>query len=78
MAIISLVLGIISLPAALFFPIVAVPAGVVGLVLGIIGRRSQSRGVAIAGIVLSSVGLGLAVIIFVIGFIIAIRNLQAG
>src|ERR1700730_18083642 len=48
MAVVSLVLGILSLLAWLFWPLgllVSIP----GLVLGIIGRRSPSRGLAIGG-----------------------------
>jgi hypothetical protein len=73
MAIVSLVLGILSLLAWLFWPLgllVSIP----GLVLGIIGRRSPSRGLAIGGIVTSSVGLGLSLVNIILGIILAIRQ----
>jgi hypothetical protein len=73
MAIVSLVLGIVSLLAWLVWPIgllVSIP----GLVLGIISRRSPSRGLAIGGIVTSSVGLGLSLINIILGIILALRQ----
>ncbi len=70
MAIISLVVGIIcfltsgvvsrALPLGIAFnllgsPIIAVPLGIAGLILGILAvRRKLERGIAIAGIVLNS------------------------
>ncbi|MBO0838756.1 MAG: hypothetical protein J2P28_25010, partial [Actinobacteria bacterium] len=69
MAIISLVLGIISLPLAVFFWPIGLPAAIGGLVLGILSRRSPGRGLAIGGIVTSAVGLGLSVIVVL--FVIA-------
>ena len=62
----SMVLGIISIPAVLF-AILGLIIGVVGLVLGVIARGEidrrglTNRGQAIAGIVLSSIGIVLAI-----------------
>ena len=56
-AIASLVLGICSLPAVCCCGLLGVPVSVIGLILGIIGLKSESKGLAIAGIVLCSVGL---------------------
>lgn len=60
LAITSLVLGILSIPLA--FVLVGVIFGLVGLILGIIGiagarRKNLKRGLGIAGIVLSAIGL---------------------
>lgn len=74
MAVASMVLGIISLVfTALFFCgglFVAPITGIVGLVLGILGRKSVTRhGSAIAGIVMSIVALaitGTAVALYII------------
>ncbi len=55
-AIASLILGIVSL----FFScccLIGLPASIVGLVLGIMGLQSRQRPMAIAGIVLCSIGL---------------------
>ena len=52
----GLVLGIIGL-VAWFIPIIGTPITIIGLVFGIKGLKSLKRGVAIAGIVLSSIGL---------------------
>jgi hypothetical protein len=71
-AVTSLVLGIVSIVIA-FVPCLgfaAIVTGIVGLVMGILGRKSVSRhGMAVTGIVLSSIGLGLVVLaaIFWIG-----------
>ncbi|MBI5935593.1 MAG: DUF4190 domain-containing protein [Chloroflexi bacterium] len=60
MAIASLVLGIINL-CAWFFPICGAPLAIGGLVLGYFGMRSpQQKTLAIAGMVLSGIGLLLA------------------
>ena len=68
-AIASLVLGICSLPAVcccgLLGPPLGLPMSAIGLILGIIGLKSESKGLAIAGIVLCSVGL-------VIGLLVAL------
>jgi hypothetical protein len=62
LAIASLVLGILSLcgSGALFC---SVPLGLIGGVLGVLGINTKGRSMAIAGIVLSAVGLLLAIII---------------
>ena len=60
LAITSLILGILSIP--LLFVIIGALVGLVGLILGIIGiagarRKNLKRGLGIAGIVLSAIGL---------------------
>ena len=42
---------------ALLIPLMRFPIGIPGLVISIIGRKSENRAFAIAGIVLSSIGL---------------------
>lgn len=59
-AIASLVLGIVVLVAWLL-PLLGLPVGAAGLICGIMGRRSARRGMAVAGIVMSVIGLVLAV-----------------
>jgi Domain of unknown function (DUF4190) len=72
----SMVLGAISIPAALL-PILGLIIGVVGLVLGITARKDierrglTNRGHAVAGIVLSSIGLVLTVANVIAGVITA-------
>jgi len=65
-AIASLVLGIVGLIMWLL-PILGYPVTIVGLVLGIKGRKSIKRGVAIAGIILSSIGLFLTIVNSIVG-----------
>jgi hypothetical protein len=72
----SMVLGIISIPAALF-AILGLIIGIVGLTLGLIARGEinrkglTNRGQAVAGIVCSSIGIVLAIANAVAGAIIA-------
>lgn len=64
-AVTSLVLGIISIVFTFIpcFGFVAIVTGIIGLVMGIIGRKSATRhGMAVTGIVLSAISLGLAVL----------------
>ncbi len=72
----SMVLGIISIPAALF-AILGLIIGIVGLTLGLIApgeinrRGLTNRGQAVAGIVCSSIGIVLAIVNAVAGAIMA-------
>ena len=60
MAIAALVLGILNL-CAWFIPLCGAPLGIIGAVLGYFGMRSpQQKKLAIAGMVLSLIGLLLA------------------
>ena len=64
-AVTSLVLGIISIVFTFIpcFGFVAIATGIIGLIMGILGRKSVSRhGMAVTGIVLSAISLGLAVL----------------
>jgi len=82
MSIASLVLGIVALVNTPFIPITlgcwslfVIPVAIVGLILGIIGKNKLKAagnpyGMAIAGIVMSIIPLGLAAIITVFMFIV--------
>ena len=64
-AVTSLVLGIISIVFAFIpcFGFVSLVTGIIGLVMGILGRKSVTRhGMAVTGIVLSAISLGLLVL----------------
>ena len=67
-AVASLILGIVALLSSCSL-ILTIPCAVVGLILGIIGKNKGAGGMAVAGIVLSA--LGLAVAIFLIVFLVA-------
>lgn len=66
LAVTSMVLGIVGL---VFFcvPYLALPASIVGLILGIISIKGHKggKGMAIAGIVMSGVGILIAVIVLI-------------
>ncbi len=64
-AVTSLVLGIISIVFAFIpcFGFISLVTGIIGLVMGILGRKSATRhGMAVTGIVLSAISLGLTVL----------------
>lgn len=65
-AIASLVLGLCSVVFWLC-PLVGLAIAVTGLVLGIVSARESRRGMAVAGIVLSGIGLVLSVVNAAIG-----------
>jgi hypothetical protein len=66
-AIASLVLGILSLCAAITW-FCGGPISIAGIILGILGLKSSSRKMAIAGIVLSVIGF----ILMIIGVIVSL------
>jgi hypothetical protein len=75
MAIAGLILGILSVPFALFAACGFV-FGILGLTFSILGRKSISRHtVATVGIVFSCIGLALAVVSAVIGAISSVNGL---
>lgn len=81
-AVTSLVLGIISIVFTFIpcFGFVAIVTGIIGLIMGILGRKSVSRhGMAVTGIVLSAISLGLSVLftILYIGLNILTLNLPS-
>lgn len=66
MAIAGLVLGIIAIPAAIFWPC-GMLFSALGIVFGALGRRSVSRrGMATAGLVCAIIGGALAVVFLII------------
>jgi len=74
MAIASLVMGILSLIFC-WLVFIGLPCAIVGIVLGILGKRkldtvNAPSGTAIAGLVMSIIGLVLLIIIYAIVFFI--------
>lgn len=73
MSITSLILGIIGL-LAWFFPVCGFPTTIVGLIFGILGLKSSKRKLAIAGLVLSSIGLLVTIINSALGAYFAVTG----
>lgn len=73
----SMVLGIVSVVLFCLWYI-AIPCAILALVFGIIGVKGTGRGMAIAGIVTSSISLVLSIIIviglFILGFAIGFSD----
>jgi len=70
-AITSMVLGILSIPAACVGPLALIPA-VPGLILGLMSKNSGSRGFAITGIAASVAGAVLGILVTAVVVILAI------
>lgn len=56
----GMVLGIIGLFAS-FIPLFGLPVNIVGLVMGILGLKSEKKGKAKAGVILSGIGMILTI-----------------
>lgn len=65
-AIAALVLGIVGLFAWLI-PLIGFPVTIVGLILGVLGMKSENRGMAIAGVVLNIIFLVVTIVNSAIG-----------
>ncbi len=57
----ALVLGLINL-FAWCLPICGAPLAIAGIIIGVVGLKSPNRGISIAGIILSAIGLILSVV----------------
>ena len=68
MAIASLVLGIVSLALCLYW-FVALPAGIVAVVLGVIARgKGVGKGLALGGIITGAIGVLFGIILAIFSF----------
>ena len=63
----AMVCGILSIVFIFFSLLLAIGCGIAGLVMGIVGRkRNRKDGMALAGIITSSIGIGLCVLLFIL------------
>ncbi|NOH03562.1 MAG: DUF4190 domain-containing protein [Chloroflexi bacterium] len=67
-ALMSAALGVLSLCVGLV-PIAGTVLGIAGIILGILGRRSESKRMATAGIVLSIIGVLTAIIFSILVYL---------
>lgn len=70
LAIASLVLGLITL-IAWCLPICGAPLAIAGIITGILGLNSTNRGMAIAGLIIASLGLILSIVNSIVGVLLA-------
>lgn len=73
LAIASLVLGIASLIFWLL-PILGLPVAIAGIVTGVMARSGSRRGMALAGLICSIIGLVLTIINGAVGAYLAVQN----
>lgn len=64
LAVFGFVLGVVGVVAWLL-PVAGAPIGIAGLLLSIKGLQSQQRRLAMAGVVLCSIGIGLTIVTWV-------------
>ena len=64
----SMVLGIVAVIVNCWYVYVSIPCGIVGIILAAIGiKNNSSKGMAIAGLVCSIVGLAMSLIVLATG-----------
>lgn len=70
----SLVLGIVGVVFSILFVWVGLIASIIGLVLGLVARRrpSSSRGMVLAGIILSAIGIVLSIILIIVALAVVV------
>lgn len=79
LAVASLILGIVSIPLALCCWVLGIPVALIGGVLGIVHLvqgRSEGRGLAIAGVVCSGLGVVAVILGLVLGIAVNLANLK--
>lgn len=73
----SLVLGIVSIIPGCCCGLISFPTGIAAIITGFVGLKSQTnKGMAVGGIVLGFIGLGISVVGFLAGFGNAFFNQQ--
>ncbi|MBQ2639990.1 MAG: zinc-ribbon domain-containing protein [Bacilli bacterium] len=72
----SLVIGIIAIIFSAVLNILIVPLAILGLIFGIVGKSSKGKGKKIAGIILNSLALFIAIVVFtiIVVFIVSVVN----
>ncbi len=70
LSITSMIIGIVAL-MIVCIPFAGPLVGIVGLMFGVIGRKKGARGMALTGIITSSIAIGLGVLYIVVPIIIA-------
>ncbi len=74
-AIASFVLGLSSI-LGLVVPFIGIPASIVGIIMGIIGRKSSKKWMAITGLILSIVFLVVSVVVIILAVIVAMNTIN--
>ena len=78
LAILSLVFGIVSIVFCLFLPIVWILLAIAGVILGFMSRKREPQAgtMALAGIILSFVGIAANIVSMILGALFAVSMMQ--
>lgn len=79
LAILSLVFGIISVVFCLFLPVLWILVAIAGVILGFLSRSREpgARTLALAGIIVSFVGIAANVLSMIVGAVLAVSMMQS-
>lgn len=72
----AMICGILSILLIAANILVAIGCGIAGLVMGIVGRKKNKKdGMALSGIITSSIGIGICVIVFILAIVLVAGTL---
>ena len=69
-AVLSLVLGIISIVLACFW-FISIPCGIIAVILGVMSKKSTKPNVSLSGLVTGSIGVFISIIIIIVFFAVS-------
>lgn len=69
-AVLSLILGIISIVLACFW-FISIPCGIIAVILGVMSRKSTKPNISVSGLVTGSIGIFISVLIIIIFFTVS-------
>lgn len=69
-AVLSLILGIISIVLACFW-FISIPCGIIAVILGVMSKKSTKPNVSLSGLVTGSIGIFISIIIIIVFFAVS-------
>lgn len=67
LAIASMVIGILTIFPGVLFSLLNIPGCILAIVFGLVSLKSTRRGMAMAGLIMGTIGLILSVLLFILG-----------
>lgn len=77
-AIAGFILGICGLALAWFIPIIAIAAGIVGIVMSVKGKNSEKKTFAVLGLIFSIAAIPAGIICWIVKAVLAFAAIGAG